>query len=95
MFMSTVTLKSRITNNNITNLWKSHIHLKSPGTNCNIVWWKIRQIVFVRLSLSTTQDFRIKEKNGANLFIPSKYFIRPFFILGSSKLRRFRIMFIK
>jgi hypothetical protein len=33
MFMSTITLKSRITNNNtITNLWKkSHTHLKSPG----------------------------------------------------------------
>jgi hypothetical protein len=28
MFMSTITLKSRITNNNIT---RSHIHLKSPG----------------------------------------------------------------
>jgi hypothetical protein len=31
MFMSTITLKSRITNNNITNYEKSHIHLKSPG----------------------------------------------------------------
>jgi hypothetical protein len=26
----------------------------------------------------TTQDFRIKEKNGANLFISSKQFPRPF-----------------
>jgi hypothetical protein len=32
MFMSTITLKSKITNNNITNLGKKHIHLKSPGT---------------------------------------------------------------
>jgi hypothetical protein len=33
MFMSTITLKSRITNNNIIYqpMKKSHIHLKSPG----------------------------------------------------------------
>jgi hypothetical protein len=43
----------------------------------------------------TTQDFTIKKKNGANLFISSKYFTIAFFTLASSKLRRFRIMFIK
>jgi hypothetical protein len=32
MFMSTITLESRITNNNINQpMKKSHIHLKSPG----------------------------------------------------------------
>jgi hypothetical protein len=42
----------------------------------------------------TTQDFRIKEKNGANFFISSEHITTAFFILASSKLRCFR-MFIK
>jgi hypothetical protein len=42
--------------------------------------------VIILCVVFATQDFRIKEKNGANLFISSKYFTRAFFILASSKL---------
>jgi hypothetical protein len=56
-----------------------HNHFESPNI-CEVI---ILCVVF------TTQDFRIKEKNGANLFISSKHFIRAFFILASSKLRCF------
>jgi hypothetical protein len=56
------------------------------GCICDVI---ILYVVF------TTQDFRIKEKNDATIFISSKHFNRAFFILASSKLHGFRIMFIK
>jgi hypothetical protein len=45
------------------------------------------------ISVFTTQDFRIKKKNGVNLFISLKHFTIAVFILASSKLRCFRINF--